>query len=110
MLIGHLTSGWHLGTDHRCPKCLKIFPNPVNLVAHMESSSQRCKVRETAQYANVVYVISGGFLDICNDERGDTLDDGTIRFVAPTRTELAEAQKLRELKRQQREMRRRMQN
>ena len=105
-LISHLTSGWHLGTDHRCPKCLKRFPNPVNLVAHMESSSQRCKIRETAHFAGVVYVVSGGYLDICRDERGDTLDDGNIRLVAPSRTDLAAAQKAREVARRAKELER----
>ena len=107
VLKGHLVSGVHLGTDHRCIKCLKNFQNPVSLIAHMESSSQRCHIRETQHYTNIIYVVSGGFLDVNGDDRGEFLKDGEVRLRAPTKSELAERQKSQEMGRYRTEMSRR---
>lgn len=74
-LKAHLTSGYHQGTDHRCLKCLKIFKTPVALIAHMESSSARCRMRETQSFGNVLHVVSGGFLGV----QGRHVD-GTIKI------------------------------
>lgn len=63
-LKAHLTSGYHQGTDHRCLKCLKVFKTPVALIAHMESSSERCRMRDTQSFGNVLHVVSGGFLGV----------------------------------------------
>ncbi len=72
----------------------------------MESSTTKCNIRETEQYGHLLYMISGGLLDINNDERGDTLPDGQLRMRAPTIEELVaqkeaneEAERLRERKR-----------
>ncbi|KAK4692966.1 hypothetical protein P7C71_g4336, partial [Lecanoromycetidae sp. Uapishka_2] len=63
-LKAHLTSGYHQGTDHRCLKCLKVFKTPVALIAHMESSSERCRMKETQSFGNVLHIVSGGFLGV----------------------------------------------
>lgn len=69
----------------------------------METSTTRCNIRETQQYGNLIYIISGGFLDI--DEHGTLLDDNQLKLVAPTRGTLIEQQKERERTRQEREIR-----
>ena len=81
----HLGSGFHQGTDHRCLKCLKIFKSPAALTAHMESSSERCKIRETQAYGHVLHVVSGGFLKVTGRHA-----DGSIKVEAPTMEEIEE--------------------
>ena len=105
-LKAHLISGYHIGTDHRCAKCLRLFRDPVALIAHMETSSQRCNIRETQHYVNLIYVITGGFLDVNGDERGEYLDSKStqVRLVAPTRSELVEQHKQKQRDHEQREM------
>jgi len=77
-LLAHLTSGYHQGTDHRCLKCLKVFKSPTALIAHMESSSERCRMRETQSFGNVLHVVSGGYLGVQGRHA-----DGTIKIQAP---------------------------
>ena len=85
LLILHLTSGIHQGTDHRCMKCLKIFKSPAALTAHMESSSERCKIRETNAYGHILHVVSGGFLKVTGRHA-----DGSLKVEAPTMEEMEE--------------------
>ena len=92
----HLISGYHEGSDNKCIKCLKVFKTPIALLAHMESASTRCNVRDTEQYGHLLYMVSGGFLDVNNDERGAKLPDGQLRMRAPTKAELAEQDVARE--------------
>ncbi len=77
-LKAHLTSGYHQGTDHRCLKCLKVFKSPVALIAHMESGSERCRMRDTQSFGYVLHVVSGGFLGVQGRHT-----DGTIKIEAP---------------------------
>ncbi len=66
----HLSSGVHHGTDHRCIKCLKLFGSTTALIAHMESGSERCGIRDTKRFGHVIHIISGGFLGMeGRDER-----------------------------------------
>ena len=81
----HLASGYHQGTDHRCLKCLKVFKSPAALTAHMESSSERCKIRESTAYGHVLHVVSGGFLKVTGRHA-----DGSIKVEAPTMEEIEE--------------------
>ena len=81
----HLASGFHQGTDHRCLKCLKIFKSPAALTAHMESNSERCKIRDTNAYGHVLHVVSGGFLKVTGRHA-----DGSIKVEAPTMEEIEE--------------------
>lgn len=85
MLKMHLASGVHQGTDHRCMKCLKIFKSPAALTAHMESSSERCKIRETSSYGHILHVVSGGFLKVTG-----RYADGSLKVEAPTMEEMEE--------------------
>ena len=71
----------------------------------MESPSEKCNVRDTQQYGHLLHVISGGFIDVNNDERGPRLADGQIRMTAPSRKELAEQHAKREEARLERERR-----
>ena len=81
----HLASGFHQGTDHRCLKCLKIFKSPAALTAHMESNSERCKIRDSNAYGHVLHVVSGGFLRVTGRHA-----DGSIKVEAPTMEEIEE--------------------
>lgn len=84
----HLASGFHQGTDDRCLKCLKVFKSPAALTAHMESNSERCKIRETSAYGHVLHVVSGGFLKVTGRHA-----DGSLKVEAPTMEELEEQMK-----------------
>ena len=63
----------------------------------------RCKVRDSEQYAQLVWMVSGGYIDINNDERGTRLPDGSMRMRAPTVEELKESQAAQEEARKARE-------
>ena len=73
----HLTSGYHQGTDPRCMKCHKIFKTIAGIVAHMERS-EKCKIRETLGFGNVLHVTSGGFLGVSGRHA-----DGSIKIEVP---------------------------
>lgn len=81
----HLASGFHQGTTHRCLKCLKVFKSPAALTAHMESNSERCKIRNSNAYGHVLHVVSGGFLKVTGRHA-----DGSIKVEAPTMEEIEE--------------------
>ena len=99
----HLISGYHQGTAQQCVKCLKMFKSPVALLAHMESPSVKCNVRDTQQYGHILYMVSGGFIDVNDDERGTKLPDGQLRMRARTKAELAEQQARLEEEQRERE-------
>ena len=73
----HLTSGYHQGTDPRCMKCFKVFKTIAGVVAHMERS-EKCKIRETLGFGNVLHVTSGGFLGVSGRHA-----DGSIKIEVP---------------------------
>ena len=81
----HLTSGVHQGTDQRCLKCLKHFKTVPALIAHMESNSERCKIKDTEQFGQILSVVSGGFLGV----KGRSAD-GSIQICALNEEELEE--------------------
>ena len=85
LLRSHLASGIHQGTDHRCMKCLKVFKSPAALTAHMESNSERCKIRDTNAYGHILHVVSGGFLKVTGRHA-----DGSLKVEAPTMEEMEE--------------------
>ena len=58
----------------------------------MESSSGRCKIRETSSYGHILHVVSGGFLKVTGRHA-----DGTVKVEAPTMEELEEQMKKEEL-------------
>ena len=73
----HLTSGFHQGTEPRCMKCFKTFKTVAGLVAHMERS-EKCQIRETLTFGNVLHVTSGGFLGVSGRHA-----DGSIMIEVP---------------------------
>lgn len=81
----HLTSGIHQGTDHRCIKCLRKFKNIQALIAHMESNSERCRIKDTDHFGQILSVVSGGFLGV----KGRNAD-GTVKISALNEEELAD--------------------
>lgn len=60
--------------------CLRVFKSPSALTAHMESSSERCNVRESKQFGNALSLVSGGFLGV-NGRHAD----GTVKIDTPAR-------------------------
>lgn len=68
----------HRGFDHVCPSCLKRYKTPSALMAHLESATTRCSIRNSKGYGNVLHLVSGGHLNV--DGRHN---DGTTRIVSP---------------------------
>ncbi|KAI9713125.1 MAG: hypothetical protein M1820_001110 [Bogoriella megaspora] len=54
----------HAVTRLRCPYCLKIFPTSAALMAHCESTSDRCKIADTRDYPQFIDELTGGFLTV----------------------------------------------
>jgi hypothetical protein len=73
----HLTSSAHVGGRSVCPSCLKKFPSTMALVAHCESPSKKCNIRNTANYNQVLREITGGLIGA----EGHHID-GSVRYVA----------------------------
>ncbi|KAL8696447.1 MAG: hypothetical protein Q9201_007654 [Fulgogasparrea decipioides] len=68
----------HRGYENNCPSCLRRFKTASALMAHLESPTIRCKIRESKTFNNVLHVVSGGHLNV--DGR---YNDGSHRVVAP---------------------------
>ena len=73
----HLSSGFHQLTDNSCQKCHKFFKTVPGLVAHMERS-EKCRIRYTEQFGNMLHVTSGGFLGVSGYHR-----DGEVKIEVP---------------------------
>jgi hypothetical protein len=73
----HLTSNAHVGGRTICPSCLAKFPSTMALVAHCESPSKRCNIRNGANYNQVLREITGGLIGA----EGHHID-GSVRYVA----------------------------
>ncbi|KAF7506225.1 hypothetical protein GJ744_012117 [Endocarpon pusillum] len=73
----HLTSSAHVGGRTVCPSCLNKFTSTMALVAHCESPSKRCNIRNTANYNQVLREITGGLIGT----EGHHID-GSVRYVA----------------------------
>lgn len=52
----------------------------------MESSSERCKIRNTSAYGHVIHVVSGGLLKVAGRD-----EKGRVTLEAPTMKELEES-------------------
>ena len=48
------------------------------LIAHMESSSERCRIKDTQDFGHVLHVVSGGYLGVTGRHQ-----DGSIKIEAP---------------------------
>lgn len=73
----HLTSNAHVGGRTVCPSCLSKFSSTMALVAHCESPSKRCNIRNSANYNQVLREITGGLIGA----EGHHID-GSVRYVA----------------------------
>jgi hypothetical protein len=73
----HLTGDAHVGGRTVCPSCLSKFASTMALVAHCESPSKRCNIRNTANYNQVLREITGGLIGA----EGHHID-GSVRYVA----------------------------
>ena len=73
----HLTSSAHVGGRTVCPSCLGKFTSTMALVAHCESPSKRCNIRNTTNYNQVLREITGGLIGA----EGHHID-GSVRYVA----------------------------
>ncbi|KAI4217857.1 MAG: hypothetical protein LQ349_008984 [Xanthoria aureola] len=68
----------HLGFGLQCPSCLKRFKTASAMVAHFESPTVRCNIRDSKEYSEILYFVSGGHLDVSGRH-----SDGTNRLVVP---------------------------
>lgn len=73
----HLSSSVHSGGPTVCPSCLNRFSSTMALVAHCESPSKRCNIRNSANYNQVLREITGGLIGA----EGHHID-GSVRYVA----------------------------
>ncbi|EXJ94427.1 hypothetical protein A1O1_02822 [Capronia coronata CBS 617.96] len=74
----HLLTSAHVGGQVVCPSCLKRFATTFAWVAHCESPSKRCDIRNSANLNHVIREITGGVL-----ATDGHLNDGTVQYVAP---------------------------
>jgi hypothetical protein len=74
----HLLSSAHIGGQITCPTCLKRFATTAAWVAHTESASKKCGIRNSFNYNHVMREITGGVLGTQGFN-----DDGSVKFVAP---------------------------
>lgn len=74
----HLLTSAHAGGKVVCPSCLKSFASTTAWVAHTESASRRCDIRNSVHFNRVMREITGGVLGTHG-----FMDDGTVKFVAP---------------------------
>lgn len=75
----HLTArdGPHAAQDVRCPSCCKRFRTTTALIAHCESGSRKCRVRNAWDYDKVLRDVTAGLL-----ATDGYLEDGSVRYVA----------------------------
>ena len=73
----HLLSGAHVGGTVQCPSCLKRFKTTTALVAHAESGSMRCDLRNSAEYDLVMRSITAGLIRV-----DGTWSSGGHKFAA----------------------------
>ncbi|KIX00072.1 uncharacterized protein Z518_10999 [Rhinocladiella mackenziei CBS 650.93] len=73
----HLLSSAHVGGTVVCPSCLKRFGSTAAWVAHCESGSRRCDIRNSSNFNHVMREITGGVLGTQG-----FLEDGTVQYVA----------------------------
>ncbi|KAM0433977.1 hypothetical protein ACHAPT_003921 [Fusarium lateritium] len=80
-IIGHIKSPAHSRTKYRCPYCLRTFKALADITQHAESSSVRCRMRETDTYGALVDQLTGGLADVSISRH----DDGTVKYEVSTK-------------------------
>ena len=79
-MIEHMQT--HQGIQNRCSACYRIFKTASALLAHMESPSTRCRIRDTKGYGNAIHIVSGGFLGAYG-----LMEDGTVKLDSQKKPE-----------------------
>lgn len=79
-MIEHMQK--HTGIQNRCSACFRIFKSASALLAHMESPSIRCRIRDTKGYGNAIHIVSGGFLGAYG-----MMEDGTVKLESQKKPE-----------------------
>jgi hypothetical protein len=74
----HLTTTIHVGGKVVCPLCLKKFDSTYAWVAHTESASKKCSIRNSVNFNQVMREVTGGLMGT----EGFT-NDGAVKFVTP---------------------------
>ncbi|VUC33266.1 unnamed protein product [Clonostachys rosea] len=75
-LTSHLLSV-HGNISYNCPNCFKKFYSLTALTAHVESSSQRCNIREADAYGAYIDQLTAGLVDVSVER----YEDGTNQYV-----------------------------
>lgn len=71
----HLRSGVHVVERVECPSCLKKFKTTTALVAHAESGSVKCDLRNSAEYDLALRNITAGMIRV-----DGTWRDGSVKY------------------------------
>lgn len=71
----HLISDAHIVGKVQCPSCLKKFKTTTALVAHAESGSIKCDLRNSAEYDLAMRTMTAGLIKI-----DGTWRDGSIKY------------------------------
>ncbi|CAI6096813.1 unnamed protein product [Clonostachys chloroleuca] len=75
-LTSHLLTV-HGNISYNCPNCFKKFYSLTALTAHVESSSQRCNIREADAFRAYVDQLTAGLVDVSLER----YEDGTNQYV-----------------------------
>ncbi|KAK2677068.1 hypothetical protein RAB80_005808 [Fusarium oxysporum f. sp. vasinfectum] len=73
--IAHLTSEAHSASKYRCPYCLNTFGSLASITQHVESNSNKCKIRDTEQYNSYMDQLLASMVNV-----KDRHADGTVRY------------------------------
>jgi len=77
--VDHLLTGAHVAGQVACPFCHKKFKTTTALMAHCESGSRKCDIRNSMQYNEVIREITGGI--VATD---GYMYDGTVKYQTPS--------------------------
>lgn len=71
----HLVSAAHVAQKVQCPSCLKKFKTTTALVAHAESGSVRCDLRNSTEYDLMLRQMTAGLISADGNWR-----DGSVKY------------------------------
>lgn len=61
---------------YRCPGCFRQFKTTAALIAHCESTGTRCKINDSAHFAQIIDEISAGII------QANGYDNGMVKYEA----------------------------